>query len=250
MPNGYWTSEPEPAYGPLKQILGNDLSPIQPRWYAIAVLPFCAVSKRVLAHRHGRVPPNVRFEVDNVEEDWTYHQPFDYIHCRMMGNAIKDWPRLHRQCFEHTKPGGWVEFIDLDLTWTSPDGSLQEHHAGKKFNIEFIEASRKANIEPCPGLFLEGWMRDAGFANIHAEKFVWPVGSWPKDKHLKEVGAWNFLQIMEGLEAFTFALFTRQLGMSKEEVEVICAKIRSEIKNPKIHAMFYLHVAYGQKPEA
>lgn len=61
------------------QVLGNDLSPIQPRW----------------------VPPNVRFEVDDVEDDWTYNQPFDFIHCRMMGNAIHDWPKLHRQCFEY-----------------------------------------------------------------------------------------------------------------------------------------------------
>lgn len=66
----------------------------------------------------------------------------------------------------------------------------------------------------------------------------------------KEVGAWNYLQIMEGLEAFTYALFTRNLGMSKAEVEVICANIRKEIKNPAMHAMFHLHVAYGQKPEA
>ena len=47
-----------------------------------------------------RVPPNVRFEIDDVEAEWTYHQQFDYIHCRFMGNAIKDWPRLVRQCFE------------------------------------------------------------------------------------------------------------------------------------------------------
>lgn len=84
----------------------------------------------------------------------------------------------------HTRPGGWVEFIDLDLTWTSPDGSLQESHASKKFNNEFIKASREASIEPCPGLYLEGWMKDAGFKDVKAEKFVWPVGTWPKDKHL------------------------------------------------------------------
>ena len=84
----------------------------------------------------------------------------------------------------HTRPGGWVEFIDLDLTWTSPDGSLEESHASKKFNNEFIRASREANIESCPGLYLEGWMNDAGFKDVKAEKFVWPVGTWPKDKHL------------------------------------------------------------------
>ncbi|KAL8973204.1 MAG: hypothetical protein Q9183_000106 [Haloplaca sp. 2 TL-2023] len=207
---------------------GNDLSPIQPKW----------------------VPPNVRFEVDDVEADWTYHQPFDYIHCRFMGNAVKDWPRLHKQAFENTSPGGWVEFIDLDLVWTSPDGSLLEEHAGKRFNNEFIKASHAAGIEPCPGLYLEKWMKDAGFRDVKAEKFVWPVGTWPKDKHLKEVGAWNYLQIMEGLEAFTFQLFTQHLGYSKAEVEVICANIRKEMKDPKLHIMFHLHVAYGKKPEA
>ncbi|KAI4140680.1 MAG: hypothetical protein L6R39_005688 [Caloplaca ligustica] len=195
------------------------------------------------------VPPNVRFEVDDVEDDWTYHQPFDFIHCRFMGNAIHDWPKLHQRVFQHTKPGGWAEFIDLDLTWTSPDGSLKKHYASQKFNDEFIRVSRETNLESCPGLYLEGWMKDAGFKNVQAEKFVWPVGTWPKDKHLKEVGAWNYLQIMEGLEGFTLALFTRHLGYSQKEVEAICAQIRKEIKDPKMHSMFHLHVAYGQKPE-
>lgn len=58
----------------------------------------------------------------------------------------------------------------------------------------------------------------------------------------KEVGAWNYLQIMEGLEGFTYALFTRQLGYTQKEVEVICANIRKEMKDPKMHAMFHLYV--------
>ena len=47
-----------------------------------------------------RVPPNVRFEIDDVEAEWTYHEKFDYIHCRFMGNAIRNWPKLVHQCFE------------------------------------------------------------------------------------------------------------------------------------------------------
>ena len=47
-----------------------------------------------------RVPPNVRFEVDDVEAEWTFNQKFDYIHCRFMGNAIRDWPHLVDQCFQ------------------------------------------------------------------------------------------------------------------------------------------------------
>ncbi|MCJ1269642.1 hypothetical protein MMC22_009534 [Lobaria immixta] len=189
-----------------------------------------------------RVPPNVRFEVDDVEADWTYHQKFDYIHCRFMGIAIKDWPKLVRQSNEHLQPGGYAEFIDLDLEWTSPDGSLTEDHASLKFNQEFRKASRAANAEPCPGPLLEGHLKDAGFEDVVTQKYVWPVGTWPADRHLKEVGAWNYLQIMEGLEGFTYALFTRQLGYTQKEVEVICANIRKEMKDPKMHAMFHLYV--------
>ena len=56
----------------------------------------------------------------------------------------------------------------------------------------------------------------------------------------KEIGAWNYLQCMEGLEAFTYALFTRVLGYSQAEVDVVCAKIREDMKNPKMHTFVYL----------
>jgi hypothetical protein len=48
----------------------------------------------------NRVPPNVHFEVDDVESDWTYSQKFDLIFCRDMSAGIKDWPRFVRQCYE------------------------------------------------------------------------------------------------------------------------------------------------------
>lgn len=169
----------------------------------------CAVTRPHDLNMH-RVPPNLRFEVDDVEADWTYHQKFDYIHSRFMGIAIKDWPKLVRQCNEYASqiptlqirielsinrqkfsslvryllPGGYAEFIDLDLEWTSPDGSLTENHASLKFNQEFRKACRATNAEPCPGPLLEGYLKDAGFEDVVAHKYVWPVGTWPADRHL------------------------------------------------------------------
>lgn len=84
----------------------------------------------------------------------------------------------------HTKPGGYVEFIDLDLNWVSPDGSLSSEHASLKFNREFLKASRKAGTEPSPGPLLEGLLKGAGFEGIVAQKYIWPVGTWPADRHL------------------------------------------------------------------
>lgn len=63
---------------PEAEVLGIDLSPIQPSW----------------------VPPNVRFLVDDAEAEWL-HPPetFDYIHIRHMTSSIRDWPKLVSQAY-------------------------------------------------------------------------------------------------------------------------------------------------------
>jgi hypothetical protein len=46
-----------------------------------------------------RVPPNVQFEVDDIEEEWTFKTPFDLIHVRFLACSIVDWPKLAKQCY-------------------------------------------------------------------------------------------------------------------------------------------------------
>lgn len=47
-----------------------------------------------------RVPPNVVFEVDDVESDWPSRKAFDFIHSRYMCGSIVDWPRLFKQAYK------------------------------------------------------------------------------------------------------------------------------------------------------
>jgi hypothetical protein len=48
-----------------------------------------------------RVPPNCQFEVDDVEETWTFpRNHFDFIHARDFIFSIRDWPKLVGQCFK------------------------------------------------------------------------------------------------------------------------------------------------------
>ncbi|KAJ0270924.1 hypothetical protein COL940_011319 [Colletotrichum noveboracense] len=46
------------------------------------------------------VPPNVRFEIDDIEEPWTFSKPFDYIHSRMMTSSIANWKSYLQKCYE------------------------------------------------------------------------------------------------------------------------------------------------------
>jgi hypothetical protein len=131
-----------------------------------------------------RVPPNVKFEVDDCEEPWTFNTPFDFIHARYLSGAIKDWPALIRQCYHNTAPGGRVEIQDFDLQYRSEDGSMTDDHAVAIWVNTLLDACVEFGADPFPGPKLGHWMEEAGFVNIRVEKFPIPIGPWAKDKHL------------------------------------------------------------------
>lgn len=143
-----------------------------------------------------RVPPNVKFEVDNCEAEWTFQQPFDLIHVRYMAGALKDWPQLARQCFENTAPGGWTEFQDFDPLYRAEDGSLSENAPVYGWVSTLLKASLDFGNEPCPGPNLAGWLKAAGFEDVQVDKFPVPIGPWPKDKHLVRAQFLLFMSFM------------------------------------------------------
>lgn len=48
------------------------------------------------------IPPNCVFEVDDVLREWTWKEPFDFIHMRLMCGALSDegWEQLYKQIYE------------------------------------------------------------------------------------------------------------------------------------------------------
>ena len=158
---GSWAIDFADAH-PGSQVIGNDLSPVQPML----------------------VPPNVEFVVDDFEDEWYYeHNPFDFIHGRYLGGSVRNWPALMNMAYKNLKPGGWVEFQDWDTMIESYDGSVTSETSIWKWHKTGLDRIGKiANLRPGPDL--EGWIRDAGFQNVTATKLPIPLGSWPKDKHL------------------------------------------------------------------
>jgi len=188
------------------------------------------------------LPPNVRLEIDDVEDPWTYSNPFDYIHSRYMAGSIKDWPKLMGQCYRRLKPGGWVEFQDFDIDYYSQDGSLTPDHALRRWLTTAYDAESHTGRSLRPGKHLEQWVREAGFANVHVVKSPLPLGMWPKDPKLKKIGALNWSQLWEGLQGMSLRLYIDFLEWHRDELEVFLAEVRKDLKNPSIHALFDLSV--------
>lgn len=66
--------------------------------------------------------------------------------------------------------------------------------------------------------------------------FKSPTNSWPKNKQLKEVSAFQLLAHLDGLEGISMGLMTRGLQWKPEEVKVLLAKTRPELLDRSIHS--------------
>ena len=98
---------------PESQVLGVDLSPIQPTF----------------------TPPNVSFQIDDVEAPWTYSHKFDFIYSRMMMCSLDSYPNFFDQAFANLNPGGYLEMVDPAWPIKLNDGEWPEDSALFKWYV-------------------------------------------------------------------------------------------------------------------
>lgn len=85
---GIWAIEFARTH-PKTNIIGTDISLIQPS---------------------ENIPPNLKFEREDSEQEWVFDRPFDFIHWRLMVSCFNDFKSMIEKCFHHLKPGG-CEFL-------------------------------------------------------------------------------------------------------------------------------------------
>jgi len=187
--------------------------------------------------------------IDDAEKEWAFPQKFDYIHGRALLGSFGNWPRFFEQSFESLQPGGWLEMQDFILPPTSDDGTLTEENGLYKWGHSMVEAASKIGRPMDAAKDFKKWMEEAGFADVQEAHFKWPSNSWPKDRKHKEIGTWNRVNVEDGLQGFTIALFTRVLGWTEPEVEVFLVEVRKDMANRKIHAYWPMCTVFGRKPE-
>ncbi|KAH6892915.1 S-adenosyl-L-methionine-dependent methyltransferase [Thelonectria olida] len=222
---GIWAIDMGDAY-PSAEIIGTDLSPIQPEW----------------------VPPNVIFQVDDATLEWTFPEDkFDLIHARTLAGAIQDWPALIHECYTHCKPGGFVEISEGRANFFCDDDSLSKDSKTWEWLSEFRRLSGPLGFDIAPKL--PEMLKVEGFENVEFVQKHVPLGTWPKDPKLKEIGKFFRVQFLErAIEAYSLALFTRFGSWTSEEVQVLLALVREELKSNKIHLYTFSAFATGRKP--
>ncbi|KAJ4313200.1 hypothetical protein N0V84_009526 [Fusarium piperis] len=223
---GIWSIEMAEEY-PAAEVIGTDVAPTQPEW----------------------VPPNCRFELDDIEREWTWKEDsFDFVFARDLLLAIRDWPALIDQTYRHLKPGGWVEFQAIVGLLGSDDDSIPEDSYLRKFSGMMESASSKFGASLTDPMKWKGWLEERGYQNVTEKVFKLPFNPWPKDPRMKILGAWEMENLLSGLEAMVTRMFQKGLGWSDAEVTVFLAFLRKEIKNPRMHGYWPYYVVYAQRP--
>jgi SAM-dependent methyltransferase len=210
---GVWAIEFADEH-PESSVVGVDLSAIQPT----------------------STPPNCKFEVDDLEDPWTYPQKFDLIHARMMQGSIAHWPKFLEQAFAATKPGGWIELQDATFPPRCDDDSMPDTCALSRWSDMMIEAGQKSGRGVNAAQQYKQWLEEAGYVDCVEIIYKWPMNPWPKDETAKELGKWSLINMLDGVHGFTVALFTRVLGKTLEETETFLVDVKKDVEDKKIHS--------------
>jgi hypothetical protein len=99
---------------------------------------------------------------------------------------------------------------------------------------------RRTGREPLVALRLRELMAEAGFENIHEKRTAVPINPWPKGEDQKLIGAMEMQNFLEVCHGISMNILVRVLGLSSEEVELLLAQVRENIKDRGIHAYFPL----------
>ncbi|KAK4184084.1 Demethylmenaquinone methyltransferase [Podospora australis] len=225
---GIWAIDFADTY-PAANVIATDVSPVQPNW----------------------VPPNLSFEIDDANQEWTFKDnTFDYIHLRAMFGSIADWGAFYREAFRCCKPGGYLEDHSNSVKFDSDDGSVTPDSPMGQWTKVFWEGGRKfgRSFRVVEDSLQEKGMREAGFVDIVVRDFKCPIGAWPKDKRLKELGSFAKLVLESDMEGYILYMWSAVMGWKPDEIQVFIAHLRRQLNDKAVHAWYQHRVVYGRKP--
>jgi hypothetical protein len=133
-------------------------------------------------------------------------------------------------------PSGWFEIKDFDIIPLCDDDSLPQDSAIVRWHDLLGQAASigKINLR-FSSVELKTQAEEVGFMNVEIKEYKIPIGAWPKNKHLKLLGTYQRAILLESLEAFSLAMFTRLLGWSKDNIEAFLESVRQDLKNSSYH---------------
>jgi hypothetical protein len=198
---------------PSLEVIGTDLIPLQP----------------------ASVPPNSKFVIDDAENLWTYQRDgFELVHLRNLAGSIRSFENLYKQAFQAIAPDGWVEHFELDFPIRSAtnNDSLPECHPLNAWVNALVQAGDQSGLTF--RITQDGRMREqiqkAGFVDVVEKTWKVPIGDWPTDPTLKQVGRYSVEFLSQSMVDMALCA-DEVLGWGGAKTQTLVQNARSALKN-------------------
>ncbi|KAK7982129.1 hypothetical protein PG988_004367 [Apiospora saccharicola] len=228
---------------PEAQVVGVDLSPIQPLW----------------------VPPNVSFLVDDIEDhEWTFGGDFDLVYMRQTLMHVRgDFDDLFARVFNwfetHDERCTLITMAPLETPLPLSDTPNQAvAPEARRLICPDMGLGRITKL--CHQAVRGSWapeelepaaqrraLEAAGFVNVRDERFDMPMGPWPDDPRLKYIGLMKHEDLLAYVDPISLKPL-QNLGLSPSEINDAVQDALEMINDASLRLAMPLAVIYAQKP--
>ncbi|GLV60858.1 hypothetical protein KDH_76770 [Dictyobacter sp. S3.2.2.5] len=189
------------------------------------------------ARRKVTFPANCSFVQANVMEGLPFpSSSFDYVHQRLLTVALpaSAWPMLLRELVRVTKPGGWIELVEVDLEMLPAGPAMMQLYQWA------LQACARRGIDPTISRNLVGLLTQAGAHSCQGRVIDIPVGKWGG-----RLGQMN-LTDMNAIAGAMRSFIAQLANISPEDYDEATARSQQEYE--QMHAKVNFYAILGQRP--
>lgn len=125
---------------------------------------------------------------------------------------------------------------------------MPDDNAVTEFFLQVKEGMKAFGGDSAAILKTQDYLKGAGYVNITDTVYKLPVGPWPRDRALKEVGLFWRAVLLEGLSPISLRTLGTGLRWSPDRREVALVKVRKALMDPAVHSYWPFHVVTAQRP--
>ncbi|KAF5020399.1 hypothetical protein F66182_7571 [Fusarium sp. NRRL 66182] len=194
------------------------------------------------------VPPNVTFEIADATDPWPA-RTYDFIHMRnLVGGGIRDWSALVREAYAHLKPGGQLEFTEIQPHFFDvdpeqadlPNSNPEVGTACVEYETTYEELCARFGIDYDPVPKVPGWLNGLGAEFIRQRADWLPVQNWVNDP-VTEKKRKTLMEKLDCMENWTLMLFGKA-GWEERDTRALIDRVKSEMQDPLLRSAVKVYV--------
>ncbi|MGH2480022.1 MAG: methyltransferase domain-containing protein, partial [Ktedonobacteraceae bacterium] len=162
-------------------------------------------------------------------------ESFDFVHQRCVADQLltPTWPMVARELARVTRPGGWIELVELRQHASNPGP------ATTRYLHWWAQWSARTGIYTSVGERLGELLQETGFGQVARRHIIAPVGSWGKLAGIFLIT--DLIECMTSMQQPFCTTLHLSPALFHETLEAFAAEWEAH------HTAFHFSLVYGQK---